>query len=183
MADETVAEAKARRIDEAVNRVIDAHIDTRLAKVQLAAPIAPPARVKLRNILKYYAKQPHPFRACVKDNMKRFGPGRTEAVCATLKDTIRGRKDWRGKNNPKDKGTAGLSDDAPTVDGDVLVALNAISETDLQQIFMEARALEEYGNSDSVALLSTTGRQELESWGVDGAVGLSITRAIQEASA
>ena len=28
--------------------------------------------------------------------MKRFGPGRTERVCAVLKDIIRGTTHWRG---------------------------------------------------------------------------------------
>jgi len=44
---------------------------------------------------------------CVKDNRKRFGP-RTEAVCATLKDIIRGGTDWRG-NKSKDKGSEGIA--------------------------------------------------------------------------
>lgn len=60
-----------------------------------ADTVGPEAREKLRGILKHYAKNPHPFRACVRDNMKRFGPGRTEQVCATLKDIIRGTTRWR----------------------------------------------------------------------------------------
>lgn len=70
--------------------------------------VGPEARRKLSGLLKYYAKKPHPFRACVRDNRKRFGPGRTEAVCATLKDIIRGTTHWRN-NKDKDKGAAGLS--------------------------------------------------------------------------
>ena len=68
--------------------------------------VGPEARYKLRNLLKYYAKKPHPFRACVRDNRKRFGPG-TERVCATLKDIIRGTTHWRN-NKEHDKGSAGL---------------------------------------------------------------------------
>lgn len=60
-----------------------------------ADTVGPDARSKLRGILAHYAKNPHPFRACVRDNMKRFGPGRTEKVCATLKDIIRGTTRWR----------------------------------------------------------------------------------------
>lgn len=175
---ETVAEAKARRLEEALNKSIDAHINAKLAKVQLAAPISPKARVKLRDILKKYAKDPHPFKACVRDNMKRFGPGRTEAVCATLKDTIKGRKDWR-------KGASGVkaSEGPALIDGEVLLAIDAISETDLQEIFMEARALEEYGNVEGVALLAISGREELARWGVDGEIGLSIAQSIEGAKA
>ena len=106
-------------MDELRNAQID-----RLARVKVATPtqridlaadillgskdVTPKQREKLKGLLKYYAKKPHPFRACVRDNMKRFGPGRTEAVCATLKDLIRGTTKWRGHNNPKDKGSKGL---------------------------------------------------------------------------
>jgi hypothetical protein len=60
--------------EERINREIDQMISDRIAKANLAAPIAPGARVKLRNILKKYAKSAHPFRECVKDNMKRLAP-------------------------------------------------------------------------------------------------------------
>lgn len=147
-------EARAQRIDAQ----LDAHLNELLGKADLAAPISAHAKIKLRDILKKYAKEKHPFRACVKDNMKRFGPGRVEAVCATLKDTIKGRKDWR-------HGSAKMSDDL-SIDGEVLLALDAISEIDLQQIFLEARALEEHGSVESVALLEDTdGKTELETWG------------------
>jgi hypothetical protein len=48
----------------------------------------------LRHLLAYYRKKPHPFRACVADNRKRFG-ARVEQVCAALKDVALGREDWR----------------------------------------------------------------------------------------
>lgn len=99
---ETLAQAQERRrralsptpkrvslsdqIDQVVDRITFAEADS----------VGPDARSKLKGILKHYAKDPHPFRACVTDNMKRFGPGRTEAVCATLKDIIRGTTRWRG---------------------------------------------------------------------------------------
>lgn len=71
-----------------------------------AKDVGPRERKQLSGLLKYYAKKPHPFRACVRDNRKRFGPG-TEAVCATLKDIIRGTTHWRG-NKSKDKGASGI---------------------------------------------------------------------------
>jgi hypothetical protein len=95
---------------------------------------------------------------CVKDNMSRFGPGRTEAVCATLKDTIKGNKNWR-------KG-ANTSESDAVIDADVLLALNAISEIDLQEIFLEARALEEHQSVEAVPLLNVKGETELKRWGV-----------------
>lgn len=149
----TLEQAREERFD----REIDAMIDERLKQVKLAAPITPGAKVKLRNILKKYAKDPHPFRACVRDNMKRFGPGRTEALCATLKDTIKGRKDWR-------KGASTSESDA-VIDADVLLALDAISEVDLQEVFLEIRALEEHQTVEAVPLLEVSGKSELERWG------------------
>jgi hypothetical protein len=157
----TLQQAREERLD----REIDKMISDKLKGVTLAAPIPPHARIKLRGILKKYAKSAHPFSACVKDNMKRFGPGRTEAVCATLKDVIKGNKDWR-------KGAAHASEGDLIVDADVLLALDAISEIDLQEIFLEARALEEHGTAEATALLETNGRAELQRWGV-GQVQLS----------
>jgi len=150
---------------EREDREIDKMISDKLAKANLAAPISPQARVKLRGILKKYAKDPHPFRACVRDNTKRFGPGRAEAVCATLKDTIKGRKDWR-------KG-AHMAEDDLVIDSDVLLALDALSEIDLQEIFLEARALEEHGTTEASSLLGVTGKAELEAWGNGSALELA----------
>lgn len=50
----------------------------------------------IRSLIKHYAKKPHPFRTCVRDNRKRFGP-RTERICAWIKDQIKGTTYWRGK--------------------------------------------------------------------------------------
>jgi hypothetical protein len=149
--------ARQQRLDRALDLAIDEHIDACLAKVQLAAPISPQARIKLRGILRKYAKDPHPFRACVRDNMKRFGPGRTEAICATLKDTIKGNKNWRKGGGSK----LSESDEQATIDGDVLLALDAISECDLQQIMLEVAAMERYGTPDAVGMLETDGKSEL----------------------
>lgn len=58
--------------------------------------VTPRERAKLAPLLKHYAKSPHPFTKCVRENRKRFGP-RTEQVCAVVKDLIRGTTKWRGK--------------------------------------------------------------------------------------
>lgn len=55
---------------------------------------------KLRPLLKHYAKKPHPFRTCVKDNRKRFDP-LTEKYCAVLKDLIYHSTAWRNKKKEK----------------------------------------------------------------------------------
>ena len=67
--------------------------------------VGPEARHRLAGLIKYYAKKPHPFRACVSDNTKRFGEDRAKRVCAVIKD-IRGTTKWRG--NPElDHGAPG----------------------------------------------------------------------------
>jgi len=83
---------------------VDEQIDAILTRIfSEADTVGPHAREKLSGILKHYAKDPHPFRSCVTDNMKRFGPGRTEKVCATLKDLIRGTTRWRHQTNMSDQ--------------------------------------------------------------------------------
>src|ERR1041385_8479492 len=64
---------------------------------------------KLRGLMKYYAKKPKPFTACVRDNRKRFGP-LTEKYCAVLKDLIEGNTKWRKGGNKNSKGKK-LSDE------------------------------------------------------------------------
>jgi hypothetical protein len=97
--------------------------------------VSPEAKHRLRGILRHYAKEPHPFRACVRDNRKRFGP-RTEAVCAVVKDIIRDRTDWRGKNNPKDHGApgvVGLSEDKLVLtleEADILASMTVAELTE-----------------------------------------------------
>lgn len=95
---------------------------------------------------------------CVRDNLSRFGPGRTEAVCAALKDTIKGTTKWR-------HGGSNTSESDDVIDADVLLALDAVSESDLQEIFLEIRALEEYQTVEAVSLLGTNGQSELRRWG------------------
>jgi len=68
------------------------------------ANVSPADMKRLRPILDKYRKNPHPFRACVKDNRKRFGPN-VNKFCAVIKDLIEGTTAWRGKKK-------GLSDSA-----------------------------------------------------------------------
>lgn len=67
---------------------------------------------KLKGLLKFYEKKPHPFTACVKDNRKRFGAN-TEKYCAVLKDLIVGNTKWRNQGKKSAKGTS-LSEEALT---------------------------------------------------------------------
>jgi hypothetical protein len=92
---ETLAAAQERRRDEILFAELDARLEIILSE---ADTVGPEARHKLRGILRHYAKMAHPFRACVRDNEKRFGPGQVEKVCAVLKDIIRGTTHWR--NHP-----------------------------------------------------------------------------------
>jgi len=109
---------------------------------------------------------------CVRDNLKRFGPGRTEAICASLKDTIKGTTKWR-----KGGGHAKMSEgEGVVIDADVLLALDAISDIDLQEILLEARALDEYQTVEAVPLLETNGKAEIERWGA-GQVELAVLTA------
>lgn len=99
--------ASERRKEELVDETIDRRIDLLLANYQRVTA-DPHAMGHLRFLLKYYAKFPHPFRKCVSDNLRRFGPGRTEKVCAVVKDTIRQSTHWRG-HPAEDAGAPGVA--------------------------------------------------------------------------
>ena len=64
------------------------------------ANVSPHDMKKLAPLLKHYGKMAHPFRACVRDNRKRFGP-LTEKYCAVLKDLIKGTTKWRSTERKK----------------------------------------------------------------------------------
>ena len=133
-------------LDEAIDRRLEVlfaagipGVGTVTPGVSEASTVGPDARHKLRFLLRYYAKKPHPFRACVADNMKRFGPNRTERVCATMKDIIRGTTHWRG--HPElDHGAPGAvaaSDQPPTIDEEVAEILLSFSESQLEILFSD----------------------------------------------
>ena len=170
--------------DQRAEAILDRKLDALLAERIDFAPIKDPhALVKLRNILKKYRKSAHPFTECVKDNRSRFGPGRVEEVCATLKDTIVGNTHWR--KGGKKKAALSLPADAKiaavlaeydakrllnhdfdcVVDGSILLALDKMSDGEVSQVFMAARALDEHGTTGAAALLDTTGADELRQWG------------------
>ena len=81
MTDPELARAQAARlavIDPP--KPVDEQIDAILTRIfSEADTVGPHAREKLSGILKHYAKDPHPFRSCVTDNMQ-SGADRTEAA-------------------------------------------------------------------------------------------------------
>jgi hypothetical protein len=121
---ESLKQAQDRR-----SALIDANVEKALdIALSNADRVGPDARHKLKGILKHYAHEAHPFAACVRDNRKRFGD-RAEAVCAVVKDIIRGTTHWRGKNNPNDKGSpgvAGLSEDS--IDAEIEKIFDSLAE-------------------------------------------------------
>lgn len=137
MTDASLLLAQQEREDRVLTREIDGRLDVLLSH----ADVSPEARGHLRELLKHYAKMPHPFRACVKDNTKRFGPGRVERVCAVLKDIIRGTTHWRGHPG-EDHGSPGAvaaSDSAPLLDESTEKLLLAIPDDRLEAFALAAQ--------------------------------------------
>lgn len=99
--------ASERRLEETRNEDIDRRVDLLLANYQRVTA-NPRTMGHLRFLLKHYAKSETPFRSCVADNAKRFGPGRVEKVCAVVKDTLRQSSHWRGHPS-EDHGSPGVA--------------------------------------------------------------------------
>lgn len=98
---------------------------------------------KLRPLIKFYAKKPHPFRACVKDNRKRFGP-LTEKYCAIIKDLIEGNTKWRNQKGKKDLSESTLAElFGLPVDGGFIAFLAELGEDEVQEIIEESEESEE----------------------------------------
>jgi hypothetical protein len=99
------------------------------------ANVSPADMKRLRPILEKYKKSPHPFRACVKDNKKRFGPN-VNKYCAVIKDLIEGSTKWRGKKKGLSESTLaelfGLEVDYPDI-----LFFSEISEEEMEQILAE----------------------------------------------
>jgi hypothetical protein len=138
-------QALARRQELELDKKIDRHIDLIFSNEGIlfseADTVGPHQRHQLRGLLRYYAKKAHPFRACVKDNTKRFGPGAVEKVCATLKDIIRGTTHWRG--HPElDHGAPGAvaasDEQPPMIDEELGKLLLSLDEDKLAIIFSAA---------------------------------------------
>lgn len=147
MTDLALSEAQQAREDRLLDEWLERQMDVLLQAHAGAVPgisqadtVGPDARHKLKGILQHYAKDPHPFTACVHDNMKRFGPGRTERVCAVLKDIIRGTTHWRGHPalDHGAPGTVGLSD-APLLDEATETLLLSIPSDRLERFALEAQ--------------------------------------------
>lgn len=149
MSDSELLAAQTAREDRLLDQVIDRNLELVFSLATSAVPhpgvsqastVGPDARHKLRFLLRFYAKKQHPFTSCVNDNLKRFGPGRTEAVCATLKDVIRGTTHWRG--HPElDHGAPGAiaASDAPEFPEEVADFLLSLPESKLEILFSDAR--------------------------------------------
>lgn len=105
MSAETAA-ASARRLDVVSDEESERALSLLLANYERVT--ADPRKMGyLRSLIKHYAKDPHPWKACYQDNFKRFGP-KTAALCGVLKDTIRQRTDWRG-HPATDAGSPGVA--------------------------------------------------------------------------
>lgn len=173
-----IEERFERELDDAfdlkLDELLEAHRELHLAAggasgqtgggVKEYQTVGPAAREKLKGILKYYAKKPHPFTACVNDNRKRFGP-RAEAVCAVLKDIIRNTTKWRGKNNPNDHGApgiAGLDYGPPEIDAEVLELIDRLDEMELWELMALADdRLDDEGKKIEFADYTPTQRKEM----------------------
>jgi hypothetical protein len=74
--------------------------------------------------------------------MKRFGPNRTEKVCATLKDVIRGTTHWRGhpELDHGEPGAVAASDSQPPeMSFEMADFLLSLSESDIEILFSDSR--------------------------------------------
>jgi hypothetical protein len=136
--------AQASREEALIDQAIDRRLELIFARdehpgVSQANTVGPHARHQLKGLLRYYGKDSHPFTSCVNDNMKRFGPNRTEKVCATLKDIIRGTTHWRG--HPElDHGEPGaIAASAPEIGEELAVWLANVSESDLEILFSDVQ--------------------------------------------
>lgn len=88
--------ASEKRKEVLLSNEIDKRLDLLLANYPRVTS-NPRSMGYLRFLLRHYAKSPTPWRDCVKDNTKRFGPEKVKGLCGVLKDTIRQTTYWRGK--------------------------------------------------------------------------------------
>lgn len=114
----SLAEASQARVEKLAHEELDKRLDLLLDSVEFAenpgdhyhAVTANPRSMGyLRFLLRHYAKSPHPWAQCYKDNFKRFGP-KTKGLCGVLKDTLRQNASWRGPHGaPHDVGAPGAA--------------------------------------------------------------------------
>jgi len=144
---ESIHDAHKRREAIIVGRVDEA-VEIILAEVGKPGinykQVTPQNKARLRGLMQYYAKKPHPFRACVRDNRKRFGP-RTEGVCAVLKDLIMNTTKWRhgGQNMSEDgmfsvvtatEDGLALGDETPLIDDELAAILLSIDDSKMAEV-------------------------------------------------
>jgi hypothetical protein len=126
IATQDLAAATARRNDELLGSELDRRIELLLANFERVT--ADPHKMgKLRGLLRHYAKLEHPWRQCVADNTKRFGPERAKSVCSVLKDTIRQTTHWRGHNMAEDMAIVSDAIGEP-IDDDIAAVLEQLGE-------------------------------------------------------
>lgn len=114
---------------------LEEEIDRKLSLVLSAKNVTPRDKAKLKGLLKYYAKKPKPFTACVRDNTKRFGKDGAERVCATLKDIIKGTTKWRKGRKRKNLSDDLLPDtDPPEIDDRTAELLDSLTEQQLGEL-------------------------------------------------
>ena len=88
-------EASEKRSLELFEEDIDRRIDLLLANYQRVTA-NPRSMGYLRFLLRHYAKSATPWRDCVADNTKRFGPEKVKGLCGVLKDVLRHTTYWIG---------------------------------------------------------------------------------------
>lgn len=105
--------------------------------------VGPEARRKLRGLIQYYMKKPHPFTACVRDNTKRFGSEGAKRVCATLKDIGSGdNTHWRKGGRAKaDWLDAAVDAMVAAADGNVDGVMAAIVDAAAIESLQESKPL------------------------------------------
>lgn len=93
-----LTEAAREREERLIFAEVDNRIDLLLANGadHFKAVTANPRKMGyLRFLLRHYAKSATPWRDCVSDNTKRFGPEKVKGLCGVLKDVIRQSTHWR----------------------------------------------------------------------------------------
>jgi hypothetical protein len=128
-----LAAARQKREDVLLDQAIEKSIGVLFSE---ADTVGPQQRHQLRGLLRHYAKEAHPFRSCVRDNTKRFGPGQVDKVCATLKDIIRGTTHWRGHPELDHGAPGAVAASAPEIDDDLAKILLEIPTERIDRLEM-----------------------------------------------
>lgn len=106
----------------------NAQIDRTVEIMLSAKDVGPKARHKLRFLIRFYMRKPHPFTSCVRDNIKRFGKERAERICAVLKDIGTGTTKWRKGRQGAFAETLFSESPPPVIDDEVADLLVKISK-------------------------------------------------------